>query len=327
MCAARIGTFSVPMRSDCHTAVAPFPPFGVAPSLSSFRAWNTAFEQWLADAYAPSVDLWCKTEGRLAKYLSPAVAEGQDASKPTMVATCSRITVAVKLDKMLERWRALRPDQKEQLLVEELERHAHEVVQRRRGEERADCPELTLPGMLAEDGEGFVRLTEAFTYREPQDALKGICPTLPNKDWDRLMGVGEGSPFPSRARRAYVAEWSLYRNSFLAFFIDRVFERLPGDKVQRVAWAPRKPTFLNPPPPEVLQANPLAAAAVESGTIFSPVDDKRCALCETTEGKLLQCGRCLKIDRRVSYCSAAHQKEHWIHHKRICGKRREDLQA
>merc|ERR1719353_1967201 len=44
---------------------------------------------------------------------------------------------------------------------------------------------------------------------------------------------------------------------------------------------------------------------------------KKCAVCgvkKSKEQKLLKCGRCYS----VRYCTAAHQREHWSIHKKIC---------
>lgn len=41
---------------------------------------------------------------------------------------------------------------------------------------------------------------------------------------------------------------------------------------------------------------------------------RECAVCKTTEGTLLVCGKC----KKVQYCGLQHQKEHWKTHKIYC---------
>ncbi len=41
---------------------------------------------------------------------------------------------------------------------------------------------------------------------------------------------------------------------------------------------------------------------------------RECAVCKTTEGTLLVCGKC----KKVQYCGQQHQKDHWMTHKIYC---------
>ncbi|GAA6037704.1 hypothetical protein JCM8097_002297 [Rhodosporidiobolus ruineniae] len=277
------------------------PPRFVNPP--TFRRWNSSFERFLSMAYDPSSTVWMADDTCLALYLDDWWIQFRNVIRGECVLQSARISTSIQLDGFLGRWRALSQQRREELLVKRFEEDALSATSAGMPYGRLYTPELTLSNLLRGDGEGFVELAMSCCWplgRSRRDADEQKIPTVRHGVWEKLVGVPAEGVAGSRFRRAYVETMYLVRHQALFRVIDRIQAELhqPGD--------------LTPQPLEaVLSKEP------QCGFCGDPIMAK----------KPLRCSRCLeKANRSTWYCSAEHQKNHWlIGHKRICGKKDDEI--
>ncbi|EGO05431.1 hypothetical protein SERLA73DRAFT_174578 [Serpula lacrymans var. lacrymans S7.3] len=180
---------------------------------------------------------------------------------------------------------------------------------------RALCPEITVSGLLRDNGRAFSNFLDYYTNMKRLSTDDILL--LPSSWWNQAL---DGLPRPLTEKEVFAYEClTLNRNEFIAYFFVHTLESIRSDIVRGRGMS----SVVN------VTENMSGTFGRDTTEAIKVKRLVRCENCDRTPKDLgdniqfLVCGRCkTKLDFSLHYCSRKCQREDWSRHKNNCGKKR-----